>query len=381
MIDGKQERMGLNKILIVDDNFTDVRYLNHLLQKRQVSAANPSYEIKSVSSAGTGLQLCKNWSPDCILLDYNLPDMTGLQFMEAVNFDTHSDPVAVVMLTGFGDTSTAVQAMKLGISDYLVKGKFTGSELTQTIHQAYEKAELLFELKQRREEMALFADRLAHDMVTPLHSLGLHVELLEELLVNSDCDPLVMQNLKTVDTIAEQLSSFVQHLYDYTTVGRANAPFEPISLADVVQQTLTLLQPEIDELKPIVTLCEFPIVHGCYVDLVQLVQNIVSNALKYNDKDVPQIKFSARPINANFWQISISDNGIGIHMQEHELIFQPFIRTSSARQYKGSGLGLSTCRKIVESHGGKIWVESSVGDGTTIHFLLPSYSQNSSRLL
>jgi len=378
MIDSKYEQVGVNKILIIDDNSTDVRYLNYLLQQPQPSFDISPYEIKSVSSAMTGLKLWQNWLPDCILLDYNLPDMTGLQFMEAVNIESLSDPLAVIMLTGSGDESTAVQAMKLGISDYLVKGEFTGVELTETIHQAYEKAELLFELQQRREELALFADRLAHDMVTPLHSLGLHVELLDELLADTECDPLILQNLRTIDLITEQLSSFVQHLHDYTAVGRTNPSFEAVSLAEVVEQTLMLLQPEFEERKPQIVLCDLPVVRGCHVDLVQLIQNIISNSLKYNEKNVPRIEFSAGNINADFWQITISDDGIGIPLHEQRRIFQPFIRTSSTRQYKGSGLGLSTCRKIVESHGGKIWVESVLGEGTSVHFLLPSHSQSSS---
>lgn len=374
MIEQVHSQAGLNKILIVDDDRTDVRYLNHLLEQPHVSKRLDPYEIKHAETASNGLETWQTWSPDCILLDYKLPDMTGLQFMEKINTDASSDPMAVIMLTGFGDESTAVQAMKLGVSDYLVKGNFTGTELTQIMHQAFEKEELLFELKQRREELALFADRLAHDMVTPLHSLGLHVELLDEMLANYDRDPLVTQNLRTIDSIISQISHFVQHLYDYTTVGRSNILFEPINLNDVIQHTLTLLKPELQKNEPNIQFSDLPVVKGSYIDLVQLVQNILSNAMKYTDKSRPQIEISAQRVNVDFWQITISDNGMGIAQQEQGVIFEPFKRATAARSYTGSGLGLSTCRKIVESHNGKIWVDSEIGRGTAVHFSLLAHT-------
>lgn len=382
MIDSMLDYDGPSKILIVDDSCTDVRYLNHLLQNPLLKPAQNPYEIKSVNTASVGLETWRMWSPHCILLDYVLPDMTGLQFLEEINGDllastTSADPLAIVMLTGAGDENTAVQAMKLGVSDYLVKGAFTGSELTQTIHQAYEKAELLFELEQRRNELALFADRLAHDMVTPLHSLGLHVELLAELLSKSNSEPAILKNLKTIDGISNQLSEFVQHLYDYTTVGRNEIEFEPVNLNDIAKHTLNLLETELQQKNVSIQLDTLPVVKGCYIDLLQLMQNLVSNAIKYSDKSETEIHFSARRISDKFWEIKVSDNGIGIQKQDLEMIFEPFKRTSSARGYQGSGLGLSTCRKIVESHGGKIWADSTPGSGLSIHFLLSSNSASS----
>lgn len=391
MIDGRHDRMGLSKILIVDDDYTDIRYLNHLLREPLYPLAKDSYEIRSADTALNGLDTWRAWSPDCILLDYNLPDMNGLQFMEEINIgqtnierlssEAFSNPLAIVMLTGFGDESTAVQAMKLGISDYLVKGQFTGLELTQTIHKAYEKAELLFELEQRQNELALFADRLAHDMVTPLHSIGLHVELLEELLVEYDVNPRIMRNLETIDDITIQLSDFVQHLYDYTTIGRTAVSFESVDLTEVVQQAFKLLQPELEAKNVIVEQHDLPKVRGHSVDLIQLFQNIISNAIKYNDKTTPQIEFSAERVNKEFWKITVSDNGIGIHPEECEIIFEPFKRTPAAHKYQGSGLGLSTCHKIIEKHGGKIWAESKIGCGMSIHFLLLAHNDFSSFVL
>lgn len=362
---------GLNRILIVDDNYADVRYLSHLLNQSSSSPQSPSYEIKSVSTAATGLRTCQNWLPNCILLDYKLPDMSGLHFMELMSDEIHDSPMAVIMLTGFGDETTAVQAMKLGASDYLVKSELNGLKLQQTIRQAYETAELLHELRQKREELTLFAERLAHDLITPLHSLGIHTEFVAELFAEGKEQALIAENLKTINEISAQLVGFVHNLHDYTTAGRVDIDSEPLDFMELVQKTLTILKPELGTRATKIQINELPVVMGSRIDLMQLLQNLISNAIKYNDKDVLELQFCAQAAKKGAWQITISDNGIGIPTQEKDIIFEPSKRTSTAQKFDGSGLGLSTCRKIVESHGGKIWVDSELGYGTSVHFLLP----------
>lgn len=361
---------GLNKILIVDDDYADVRYLSHLLQQSTSSAAPQSYQIKSVSTAATGLRTCQNWLPNCILLDYKLPDMTGLNFMGLISNDIHAGPLAVIMLTGYGDENTAVQAMKLGVGDYLVKGEFTGPNLQQTIQQACEAAELIFELRQKREELTLFAERLAHDLITPLHSLGIHTELVNELFAEKREHSVIAENLTTINAISSQLIGFVQNLHGYTSAGRVDILLEPLDFMELVHKNLTLMKSELAIKATRIQIDELPIVLGRSVDLMQLLQNLISNAIKYNDKAVLELQFSAMRAHDGVWQITVSDNGIGIPSQEQAMIFEPFKRSTNARELQGSGLGLSTCRKIVESHGGRIWVDSELGHGSSFRFLL-----------
>jgi light-regulated signal transduction histidine kinase (bacteriophytochrome) len=115
-----------------------------------------------------------------------------------------------------------------------------------------------------------------------------------------------------------------------------------------------------------------PVVKGHYSSLVQLFQNLIGNAIKFQDKKVPQVSVSVESAN-NSYKFMVKDNGIGIDPQYFNKIFQVFERLHNQEEYSGSGLGLTICQRIVERHGGKIGVESEPGVGTTFHFTLPRY--------
>lgn len=130
------------------------------------------------------------------------------------------------------------------------------------------------------------------------------------------------------------------------------------------------LHTAIDESKVEIQKGKLPVIHGYSTEMKQLFQNLISNAIKFRKKEVsPKIQISSQPINGG-WEFSVRDNGIGIAEEHNERIFVIFQRLHSRSEYEGTGIGLSHCKKIVELHGGRIWVHSKPGEGSSFHFTI-----------
>jgi light-regulated signal transduction histidine kinase (bacteriophytochrome) len=159
-------------------------------------------------------------------------------------------------------------------------------------------------------------------------------------------------------------------LLAYTRVGRSETPLKPVALSGVMQVVMANLEPLIEETRALVSVSSMPEVLGDETVLIQLFQNLVNNALKFRGIAPPVVQVHSQR-EESVWHITVADNGIGIAPQHHEEIFAPFRRLHAASEYEGSGIGLATCRKIVEQHRGRIWVASNLGQGTTFHITLP----------
>jgi light-regulated signal transduction histidine kinase (bacteriophytochrome) len=153
-------------------------------------------------------------------------------------------------------------------------------------------------------------------------------------------------------------------------VGKGELLKEPIDLHSVLHQTLSDLSRAIRESNAVITATPLPTVNGNPRQMGQLLQNLISNAIKYRSTQAPEIQIKAVRQD-RYWTISVQDNGIGIDPQFAERIFVIFQRLHAKDEYDGTGIGLAICKKIVERHGGRIWIESQLGKGTTFFFTLP----------
>jgi light-regulated signal transduction histidine kinase (bacteriophytochrome) len=145
----------------------------------------------------------------------------------------------------------------------------------------------------------------------------------------------------------------------------------PTSFLDVFNDTVGLLESSISEAGGQVTCGELPVIMGDRSQLVQLMDNLIGNGLKYHGDKAPHVHVSAER-NGNKWNFSVSDNGIGIAPEYYERIFEIFQRLHDKKDYPGTGIGLAVCRRIVGGHGGTVWVESEPGQGSTFHFTIPA---------
>lgn len=169
---------------------------------------------------------------------------------------------------------------------------------------------------------------------------------------------------------AARMKQLIEDLLAYSRVGTRGREFEPVALEAPLQKALTNLRKAIEEASAAVTWDALPTVQADESQLAQLFQNLVGNALKFRSASVPRIHVSCVESEAE-WEIHLADNGIGIEPQYYERIFMVFQRLHNKAEYPGTGIGLAICKKVVERHGGRLWVESRPGAGSTFKFTLP----------
>jgi PAS domain S-box-containing protein len=225
------------------------------------------------------------------------------------------------------------------------------------------------ELSRSNEDLAQFAAVASHDLQEPLRMVIKFTELLSRRYkgkLDTDADELISF---AVDG-ANRMHKLIQDLLSYSRVGtKATGLFE-IDSDDAFQLAINNLRGSIEDSAAQVTHDHLPRVLADKPQLVQLFQNLVGNAIKYQKAGIPRIHVSAAMNDSKSWNFSVKDNGLGIDPQNFERIFGMFQRLHTREQFAGTGIGLALCKKIVERHGGNISVESRLGQGSTFHFAL-----------
>lgn len=223
-------------------------------------------------------------------------------------------------------------------------------------------------IAKQNEELRHFAHAVSHDLKEPLRNIGSFSTLLSRRIGD---DPAKRELLGFIETGAKRMAFLLDDLINYAQVGIENAPAEPIDLNTVLREVETNLALQQGQAAGRIEAMPLPLVVGHAALLTQLLQNIVSNGLKYRRSDVPpvvQIRYLRKDGNL---LLVFRDNGIGIEPQNLGKIFEPFRRLHNRSEFDGSGIGLATCRKIVEQYNGRIWAESTAGEGTAIMVELP----------
>lgn len=228
------------------------------------------------------------------------------------------------------------------------------------------------ELARSNAELEQFAYVASHDLQEPLRM----VASFTQLLARRYGDKLDEEAVEFIDFAVDgvrRMQALINDLLAFSRVGTRGLPFEPVDTAKVVDRVLASLGPAIEESGARVTAGTLPVISGDAVQLDQVFQNLIANALKFRKPDVPpEVSVTARR-GIEEWIFSISDNGIGIAPEYAERVFILFQRLHSRTEYPGTGIGLAICKKIVERHGGRIWFDSTPGKGTTFVFSIPDY--------
>ncbi len=224
-------------------------------------------------------------------------------------------------------------------------------------------------LLKSNQELEQFAYIASHDLQEPLRKIKSYSELLE-FKYKEQLDEKASKYLDIITSGTGRMQNLIDDLLSYSRVTTKAREFEPISLKDIVNEACEILEIQIREFNAIIQYENLPVINCDARQLVQLFQNLVSNAIKFKGQNTPEIKISSFD-KKDHWLIQISDNGIGFEMESAEQIFVAFKRLHSRAEYKGSGIGLAICKKIVERHGGTIWAESEPGKGASFFFTLP----------
>ena len=167
-----------------------------------------------------------------------------------------------------------------------------------------------------------------------------------------------------------RMQQLIQDLLAYSRVESHGSQFQPVAVSDALEWALLNLGSAIEESGATITYDGLPAVSGDRTQLGQLLQNLIGNAIKFRGKDPPEIRIEAER-RAKEWLFLVHDNGLGIEPDYSDRVFQIFQRLHPADEYEGTGIGLAVCKRIVERHGGHIWLESTPGEGSTFYFSLP----------
>lgn len=225
-------------------------------------------------------------------------------------------------------------------------------------------------LERTNAELQHFAYAASHDLREPLRTITAYTQLVQ-LRGASQLDHKSAECLQFIVAAAERMGLLIDDLLDYSKAGEiTNKPLSALHMEEVLASALDNLNGSIEENHAVVTHDSLPAIVGDKTHLERLIQNLIGNALKYRRQDVPRVHIAARELGGE-WLFSVSDNGQGIPAQYHRQIFELFKRLHG-QQYPGAGIGLATCKRLVERYGGRIWVESEVGKGSTFFFTLPA---------
>jgi PAS domain S-box-containing protein len=218
-------------------------------------------------------------------------------------------------------------------------------------------------------ELKQFAYIASHDLQTPLRNICGFVQLLHANYAGA-LDEQANDWIGRTVQCTQQMHTLIQDVLAYSRVDSQALPLQPTPFREVFNDAVALLEAPIQEADGQVTCDELPTVAGDRAQLAQLMQNLIGNALKYHGSEPPRVHVSARPGESE-WIFSVRDNGIGITAKHHERIFEIFRRLHNQQEYPGTGIGLAICRRVVHRHGGRIWVESEAGRGSTFYFTIP----------
>jgi signal transduction histidine kinase len=225
------------------------------------------------------------------------------------------------------------------------------------------------ELAQSNAELAQFAYVASHDLQEPLRAVAGGVQLLQQRY-RDQLDGRAHELIAHAVAGAARMHTLIQDLLEYSRVGIRGESLQPTDCAVVLKDALANLEVSIRESGAVITAVPLPSVMADPAQLQQVFQNLIGNALKFRGEAPPYVRIGVERQDGA-WVFAVCDNGIGIHPQYFERIFQVFQRLHTRRKYDGSGIGLAICKKIVERHGGRIWVTSEPGKGATFSFSVP----------
>ena len=362
------------RALLVEDSEADAELVLRALRKND-------FDVSAVivqDEAGFARAL-RTHCPEIVLADYNLPDWKG---MEALNVLRRQDlDIPMILVSGALGDVTAVECIKQGATDYVLKDGL--ARLPEVVRRAlrdkYERglrnqaekdlAKKADELARSNADLEQFAYVASHDLQEPLRMVAAYTQLLSERY-KGKLDENADKFIGYASEGAIRMQVLIHDLLAFSRVGRAEASYSTVDCNEVLEEVRQTLASAIAECAAIVAHTDLPAIWADRTQMTQVFQNLIGNALKFRGKEAPEIFVHAEKAGQQ-WVFSVKDNGIGIAPEFAENIFVVFQRLHARTEYPGNGIGLAICKKIVQRYGGRIWVESQAGRGSTFKFTLP----------
>ncbi len=380
-LNSAQPKHGL-EVLIIEDSIADSELILRELHRNGFDASGTV-----VRTAGEFRESLTKTLPDVILADYNLGEWRGMDALEILRREGLQIPL--ILVSGALGDETAVECIKQGASDYVLKDKL--GRLPHAINRALQEKRLRLERLQADGKLARKVEQLArsnrdleqfayvasHDLQEPLRMVSAYTQLLGERY-RGKLDEQADKYIHYAIDGATRMQDLIHDLLRFSRVGREEMTFQATDCNIVVRQAITNLQASIHETASTVICKRLPVLTANGPQLEQVFQNLISNAIKFRDGAIPFIEISAEAKDGS-WIFSVSDNGIGIAPEHAEVIFSIFQRLHTRTEYSGNGIGLSICKKIIEQHGGEIWLGNHSGPGCTFNFNIPAMENGASK--
>jgi signal transduction histidine kinase len=371
---GAEESESL-RVLLVEDNAADSE-----LVLRELKRAGFTVTSEWAQSAEEFRRIVERYTPDVVLADYNLGHWRGMDALEIMR--EKGLDVPLILVSGALGEVTAVECIKQGATDYVLKDALT--RLPVSIRRALLERKLRAQRKQAEHALAVKAEELArsnrdleqfayvasHDLQEPLRMVAMYTQLLAERY-RGKLDEQADKYIHYAVDGATRMQTLLQDLLAFFRAGREGSKMVRADCNLLMKQVLKNLEAAIAESRAEVVCLPLPTVMANSSQVQQVLQNLLGNAIKFRGAQAPKVEIDAKR-DGNEWLFTVSDNGIGIAPEHADRIFVIFQRLHTREEYPGNGIGLSICKKIIERHGGKIWVGPGKEGGTTFHFTLPA---------
>ena len=230
-------------------------------------------------------------------------------------------------------------------------------------------------LERSNEDLEQLAYAVSHDLQEPLQLVSRHARLMWERY-GERLEEDGQRFLRHMLSNSERMQQMVDGVLEYFRAGKQPRPAELVDFSRVVDEAVANLGAVVDECAARVQHNVLPRVVANRSKMVQLFQNLIGNAIKFRGEETPRVVITAKERDAD-WLFAVKDNGIGVEPEDHGRLFGMFQRLHTSEEYPGTGIGLAMCKRIVERHGGRIWVSSTPGNGTTFYFTIPKSPQES----
>jgi len=369
------------KILLVEDNPYDAELLREML----LGVSNVQLAWVHVPLLGDALKRLREEEFDAILLDLSLPDSHGQETLAKAYAQAHDVPI--VVLTAHADENLAIKTVHQGAQDYLVKGQVDGPTLIRAVRYAIERHRLITELDRGRQQQLKIKDQflshVSHELRSPLAVIHQFVTILLDRL-GGDLSPEQNEYLEIILRNVNQLRKMIEDLLEVTRAETGKLTLHPqlTPLDELVDEILSAMRIAAagkgialsEEISP-----DLPLAYADPNRVRQILMNLIDNAVKFTPED-GKVRVRAEVFQEDpyFIRLAVSDTGCGISAEDRQKIFDSMyqVKDSIPSSRKGLGLGLFISKELVSRHGGRIWVESEPGKGSTFYFTLPIFSLN-----
>lgn len=357
-------------ILIVDDRRENLLATEKILKYLDA-------DIFKASSGNEALSLMLRHRFAVVLLDVQMPEMDGFETAKLMQEHEEMRNAPIIFVTAISkEEKYASQAAEIGAVDYIFKPinpEILKSKVKVYLDIFVQREEILklnTILRQSNEELERFAYICSHDMQEPVRMMNSYAELLMGKY-SGQMDEKANKYLGFISSNARHMQKMIMDILEFSRVGRESPQIETIDCNKVAAEVIGKLEKGNAQ----IDCSQLPVLQTSDTLVRALFQNIIGNALKFQDgSKQPEIHIHAER-QEDAWLFSITDNGIGIDPQFKEKVFAIFQRIHRREAYPGTGIGLSTCKKLVELYGGKIWFESIPGEGTSFYFTIPHKNQ------